>query len=98
MQILQSNASALSSQAIRQAEADAHKQRLDEEREVRLRDIDNRRVDVETRRVKVEEEREARLQRVEERQAEMEELRISAQKAQTELMLKMLEIVQKKLP
>jgi hypothetical protein len=47
--------------------------------------------------VKVEEEREARLQRSEERHAEMEELRISAQRAQTEMMLKMLEIVQKKL-
>jgi hypothetical protein len=44
------------------------------------------------------EEREARLQRFEERQAEMEELRTSAQKAQTEFMLSMLEIVQKKLP
>jgi hypothetical protein len=45
MQILQSNASAMSSQAIRQDEADGHKQRLDEGRELRLRDIDNRRVD-----------------------------------------------------
>jgi hypothetical protein len=95
--IMQLNISAISSQAARQAEADSQRQRKEEEREARLRDVDNRRVDIETRRVKVEEEREARLQRSEERHAEMEELRISAQRAQTEMMLKMLEIVQKKL-
>jgi hypothetical protein len=44
----------------------------------------------------VEEDREARLQRNEDRQAQMEELRIASQKAQTELTLKMLEIVQEK--
>jgi hypothetical protein len=46
----------------------------------------------------VDEDREARLQRNEDRQAQMEELRIASQKSQSELMLKMLEIVQKKLP
>jgi hypothetical protein len=43
----------------------------------------------------VEEDREARLQRNEDRQTQMEELQIASQKAQTELMLKMLEIAQK---
>jgi hypothetical protein len=95
--LLKSNVSAISSQATQQAEADSQRHRKEEEREARLRDFDNRRVDIETRRVRVEEEREARLQRSEERQAKMEELRISAQRAQTEMMLKMLEIVQKKL-
>jgi hypothetical protein len=51
---------------------------------------------VSLRRIKVEEEREARLERQEERQSRMEELRISGQKAQTDMMLKMLEMLQSK--
>jgi hypothetical protein len=51
--------------------------------------------EIETRRIKVEEDREARLQRNEDRQAQKEELRIESQTAQTELMLKMSEKVQK---
>jgi hypothetical protein len=53
--------------------------------------------EIEARRIQVEEDREARLQRNEDRQAQIEGLRIASQKAQTELMLKMLEVVQKKL-
>jgi hypothetical protein len=91
MQLLQKSASAISSQASRVAEVDERKLRLEEGRIEREGEIEKRRI-------KVEEDREARLQRNEDRQAQMEELRIASQKAQTELMLKMLEIVQKKLP
>jgi hypothetical protein len=44
----------------------------------------------------VEADREAWIQRNEDRQAQMEELRIASQKSQTDLMLKMFEIVQNK--
>jgi hypothetical protein len=51
---------------------------------------------VSLRRIKVEEEREARLEWQEERQSRMEELRIAGQKAQTDMMLKILEMLQSK--
>jgi hypothetical protein len=89
MRLLQKSASAISSQARRVAEVDERKLRLEEGRIEREGEIEKRRV-------KVEEDREARLQRKEDRQAQMEELRNASQTAQTELMLKMLEIVQKK--
>jgi hypothetical protein len=88
MQLLQKSASAISSQASRVAEVDERKLRLEEGRIEREGEIEKRRI-------KVEEDREARLQRNEVMQAQMEELRIASQKAQTELMLKILEIVQK---
>jgi hypothetical protein len=70
-----------------------------DERKLILEEARNEREgETEARRINVEEDREARLQRNEDRQAQMEELRISSQKAQTELMLKMLEIVQNKIP
>jgi hypothetical protein len=90
LQLLQMSSSAISSYASRVAELDERKLRLEEARIEREGEI-------EARRIKVEEDREARLQRNEDRQAPMEELRISSQKAQTEIMLNMLEIVQKKL-
>jgi hypothetical protein len=90
MKLLQTSASAISSQAIRVAELDERKLRLGEARIEREGEI-------ETRRIKVE-DREARLQRNEDGQAQMEELRIALQKAQTDLMLKMLEIVENKIP
>jgi hypothetical protein len=90
LKLLQTSASAISSQASRVAELDERKLRLEEARIEREGEI-------EARRIKVEEDREARLQRNEDRQAQMEGQRIASQKSQTELMLKMLEVVQKKL-
>jgi hypothetical protein len=84
MQLLQKRASAISSQASRVAEADEGKLRMEEGRIEREGEIEKRRI-------KMEEDREARLQCNEDRQAQMEELRIESQKAQTELMLKILE-------
>jgi hypothetical protein len=91
LKLLQTSASAIYLQASRVSELDERKLRLEEARIEREGEI-------ETRRIKVEEDREARLQRNEDRQAQMEELLIASQKAQTEMMLKMLEIVQNKLP
>jgi hypothetical protein len=85
LKLMQMSASAISSQASRVAELDERKLRLEEARIEREGEI-------EMRRIKVEEDREAPLQCNEERQTQMEELRIASQKAQTELMLKMLEI------
>jgi hypothetical protein len=86
MKLLQTSASAISSQASRVAELYERKLRLEEAKIEREGEI-------ETRRIKVEEDRETLLQRNEYRQAQMEELRIASQKAQTYLMLKMLDIV-----
>jgi hypothetical protein len=91
MKLLQTSASAISSQASRVAQLGESKLRLEDAR------IEREGV-IGTRRIKVEEDREARLQRNEYRQAQTEELLIASQKAQTYLMLKMLEIIQNKLP
>jgi hypothetical protein len=91
MKLLQTSASAISLQVSRVAELDERNLRLEEA-------IIEREGEIETRRIKVEEDREARLQRNEDGQAQMEELRIASQKAQTDLMLKMLEIVENKIP
>jgi hypothetical protein len=90
MKLLQTSASAISSQASRVYELEERKLRLEEARIEREGEIA-------TRRIKLEEDGEARLQRNEDRQAQMEEIRISSRKAQTDLMLRMLEIVQNKL-
>jgi hypothetical protein len=66
------------------------------EQAIKQAEIESRRIEVEERRLKVEEDRELRLERSEERQARMEEMRITSQKAQTEMMMKMFEILQKK--
>ena len=48
------------------------------------------------RRAKTKEMREARLQRREEREARLEELRIEAQQAHTTMLMKMMEMLQRK--
>jgi hypothetical protein len=72
LKLLQTSASAISSQASRVAELDERKLRLEEARIEREGEI-------EARRIKVEEDREARLQRNEDRQAQMEGQRIASQ-------------------
>jgi hypothetical protein len=75
---------------------EAHKLAFDIEREKGQRELDRARVEVEARRAKTEEDREARLQRKEEREAKLELLQIEAQHAQTSMMMKLREMVQRK--
>jgi hypothetical protein len=53
-------------------------------------------LEVKARRTKTEEDREARLKRKEEQKGRIEELRIEAQQAQTTMLMKLMEIMQRK--
>jgi hypothetical protein len=79
----------------RRAELEAQMLAFDIERDKRQHALDQAKLDAQARRAKTEEDREARLQRKEERDARLEELRIAAQQAQTRMMLKMIEMMQR---
>jgi hypothetical protein len=96
LRILQQNASSVAAQAAGSAAMEERRLQAEAEREEEKKEFEEKKFEVSLRRVKVEEEREARLERQEERQSRMEELRIAEQKAQTDMMLKMLEILQSK--
>jgi hypothetical protein len=78
------------------AEIESRRLFFDNERETRHHELEQKRVEVETRRAKTAEDREARLQRKEEREGRIEELRIEAQKAQTTMLIKLVEMLQRK--
>jgi hypothetical protein len=77
-------------------ELEERRLKSEEERDARRKELDEKTLEMHRRRIKVEEGRDARLERQESRQSQMEELRIAGQKAQTELMTKMLEMFQQR--
>jgi hypothetical protein len=78
------------------AEIEAQRLAFDIERDKRQHELDQAKLYAQARRSKTEEDREARLQRKGEKDAWLEELRIAAQQAQTRMMLKMIEMMQRK--
>jgi hypothetical protein len=96
LRLLRENASSVAKQMERSATTEERRLQAETEREGEKKEFEKKKFEVSLRRIKVEEERETRLERQEERQSRMEELRIAGQKAQTDMMLKMLEMLQSK--
>jgi hypothetical protein len=93
---MQASTSAFSSESNCRAKIESHRLFFDVKRETTQRELDLAKVEIEAKRAKIEEDREARLQRKEERESQVEEMRIEAQKAQTSMMMKMIETMNRK--
>jgi hypothetical protein len=96
LRLMQANTSALSVETTSKAALESQRVSMEIERQTRQPELDRATVEVEKWRAKTEEDREARLQRKEEREAKLEELPIEAQQAQTSMMMKMIEMMQRK--
>jgi hypothetical protein len=96
LKILRETSAAVSKQISHGAEMEERRLKSEEERDASRKELDEKNLEMNRRRIKVEKDREARLERQESRQSQMEELRIAGQKAQTELMTKMLEMFQQR--
>jgi hypothetical protein len=96
LRLMQANTSSFSSESKMKTTMESRRLSFDIERDNRKRQLEQARVELEMRRTKTEEDREARLQRKEEREAKLEELRIEAQQAQTTMLMKLAEMIQRK--
>jgi hypothetical protein len=96
LRLMQANANALSSDFQQRASTESRRLSFEIERENKQHEIELARIDIETRRAKTDEDREARFRRKEERDARLEELRIEAQQAQTTVLVKLAEMLQRR--